>query len=438
METVPRGGIMTITRRQLLVGAGAATGYAASGALARRLPRAWAAAPYSIVVVVVDDMRFDYRGIMNVFSTGPWVDCTAAAAQTPMCAPSRASLFTGSYAWRTPVVSDPTSSGMKKIEPNTIATRLHAAGYRTALVGKYQNDYPWDLGAGHVPPGWDDWNAIHSVNYHPAGLHETDYAFKWASDYVRGYTRTQPFFLWVATRLPHDPFIPPTRYGNAAVTLPPLPPSFNEADVSDKPAWVRRQPPLKADQIATYKKDRLLQGRDMLAINDGLTQLLGALNATGRADTTVIVFTSDNALTLGEHRLWNKGFPYEESAHVPFLVQYPGTGRRMEASPVSLVDVAATVCAIGGTTAPGPDGMNLVPLLTSGTAVRDGAYLTPPRTLTWDGVRGTRYKYVEYKTGELELYDLQTDPFELQNIAGRADMAGVRQAQRALLQQLRP
>jgi N-acetylglucosamine-6-sulfatase len=430
-------GLAMVTRRQLLIGAGATAGMAATGTLSRGLTRAWGSAPYSIVVVVVDDMRFDYRGLMSVFDSGPWIDCTSAAAQTPMCAPSRASMFTGSYAWRTPVVSDPTASGMKQLESDTVATRLHFAGYRAALVGKYQNSYPWDLGASYVPPGWTDWNAVKSVNYHPAGLHETDYAFKWASDYVQSVAAAQPFFLWVAPKLPHAPFIPPDRFKTAQVTLPALPPSFDEADVSDKPAWVRRKPRLTADQIATYKQDRLLQGRDMLALNDGMTKLMAALGQAGRTSTTVVVFTSDNALTLGEHRLFNKGFPYEESVRVPFLVRYPDAARRIEPSPVSLVDLPATACAIAGTQAPGPDGRSLVPLLTTGTPVRPAAYMTPPRNLTWDGVRGPRYKYIEYTDGFRELYDLQADPFELQNVAGRAEMADVQQAQRAILQQLR-
>jgi len=422
----------------VLVGAGAVAGLAAVETATRRLPRAWSAAPYSIVVVLADDMRFDYRGLLSVFASGPWIDCTGAAAQTPMCAPSRASLFTGSYAWRTPVTSNPTASGMKQLEPDTVATRLHAAGYRTALVGKYMNDYPWDLGSGHVPPGWVDWAACQSINWRPAGLHETDYCFKWASDYVRSVPASQPFFLWVAPKLPHAPFTPPARYKNAAVTLPALPPSFDEADVSDKPPFVRSKPRLTADQIATYKLDRLLQGRDMLAINDGMINLVSALADTGRASSTIVIFTSDNALTLGEHRLENKGFPYEESAYVPFLVRYPGVARRGEWRAISLVDVPATACAIGGTTAPGPDGLNLVPLLTNRTQERAGAYVTPPDRLKWEGVRGARYKYVEYTDGFRELYDLQVDRFELQNVAGRADLATVQQQQRTLLQQLRP
>jgi N-acetylglucosamine-6-sulfatase len=426
------------SRRQVLGGAGAAAGFVALRSVTGRLPRVWAAPPYSVVVVVADDMRFDYRGLLSVFGTGPWIDCTAAAAQTPMCAPSRASLFTGSYAWRTPVVSDPTAPGMKQIEADTVATRMRAAGYRTALVGKYQNQYPWDLGAGYIPPGWIDWAAVQSVNWRPSGLHETDYCFKWASDYVRAVPASEPFFLWVAPKLPHDPFTPPARYKTATPTVPPVPPSFNEADVSDKPKFVRRKPLLTADQIATYQNDRLLQARDMLAINDGMTSLTAALQAAGRWDSTVVIFTSDNALTMGEHRLDNKGFAYEEAVRVPFVVRYPGVTRRTESRPISLVDVPATACAIAGTSAPGPDGVSLVPLITGGTPVRDGCYLTPPRTLSWEGVRTTSHKYVEHTDGFRELYDLVADPFELQNTAGQPTQATVQQQLRLLLQQLRP
>jgi arylsulfatase A-like enzyme len=122
---------------------------------------------------------------------------------------------------------------------------------------------------------------------------------------------------------------------------------------------------------------------------------------------------------------------------VPFLVRYPGVARRSEWRPISLVDVPATACAIAGTTAPGTDGVSLVPLLTQAQMVREGSYITPPDRLTWEGVRKARYKYIEYTDGFRELYDLQTDPFELQNVAGRAGMASVQQQMRASLERLR-
>ena len=426
-----------VSRRQVLKGAAAATGLAAAETVTRRLPRAWAAAPYSVIVVVADDMRYDYRGLLSAFATGPWIDCAAAAAQTPMCAPSRASMFTGSYSWRTPVVSNPTSPNMHLIEADTVATRMRAAGYRTALVGKYMNQYPWGLGSSYVPPGWVDWASNQSDNWKPGMQHETDYCFTWASDYLRSVGTAEPLFMWVAPKLPHDPFVPPDRYKTASPKVPATPPSFNEADVSDKPAFVRSKPRLTAAQIATYNQDRLLQARDMLAINDGIKSIVSALKTTGRWTSTVVIFTSDNALTLGEHRLDNKGFPYEESVRVPFIVRYPGVARRGEWRPISLVDVPATACAIAGTQAPGTDGVSLVPLLTNAQSVRAGSYITPPDQLTWEGVRKSRYKYVEYTDGFRELYDLQTDPFELQNVAGQPSMATVQQQMRTTLDQLR-
>ena len=115
-----------------------------------------------------------------------------------------------------------------------------------------------------------------------------------------------------------------------------------------------------------------------------------------------------------------------------------GSPRRVEPRPISLVDVPTTACAIAGTSAPGPDGVSLVPLLTGGTSVRDGCYLTPPRTLTWEGVRTASHKYVEHTDGFRELYDLGADPFELQNTAGQPAQAAIQQQLRLLLQQLRP
>jgi arylsulfatase A-like enzyme len=422
-----------------LVGTGAAVGFSALSGVAPRLLRAAAAPRLSVVLVLTDDMRLDYRQMLNVFKTGPWVDCTGAAAQTPMCSPSRCSLLTSTYAWKTPVVSNPTAPNFPQVEGSTFIPLLEAAGYRTALVGKYMNQYPWNLGPGYIPPGWTDWAAVQSSGWRrPGTMHETDYNFAWASDFVRSLPASQPFYLQVNPKLPHEPYIPPARYATTPVTLPPQPPSFNEADVSDKPPFVRAKPRFTAAQIAELRQNRTLVGRDMLAINDGMKQLIAALQAAGRLGSTVIVFTSDNSLHLGEHRLTIKGYPYEESVHVPFLVRYPGVARRSEPKPLSLVDIGPTVCAIAGAGAFGNHGVNLLPLLTAGTRVRDGAYLTPPDKLTWEGVRHQRYKYVEYTDGFRELYDLQVDRFELQNIAGRPGAVDAQTRMRALLERLRP
>ncbi|HEY8092371.1 MAG TPA: sulfatase-like hydrolase/transferase [Acidimicrobiales bacterium] len=427
-----------LSRRQVLSGAAAAAGAAAVGAVASRFRGTAPERRPSVVVVLVDDMRFDYRGLLTVFDAGPWIDCTGAAAQTPICAPSRASLLTGSYAWRTPVVGNDSAPAMVRIEGDTVATRLAGAGYRAALVGKYQNQYPFDLGADHVPPGWSDWAALGSTAWNPGQVHETDHCFAWASDFVASVDPAQPFLLWVAPQLPHDPYRPPSRYRDVAVTVPPEPPSVDEREVATKPPFVRMKPRVTTTERAGYRTTRRLQAQDMLAIDDGMRQLVTALQRAGRWDSTVVIFTSDNSLTLGEHRLANKGFPYEESVHVPFVVHLPGVARRVETQPISLVDVPVTIGALTGAGAPGPDGVDLAPLLTGGQSVRDGAYLTPPDNLFWEGVRTARYKYVEYEHGFHELYDLSVDPYELTNLAGRGDHKGVQRQLADLLQDLRP
>jgi arylsulfatase A-like enzyme len=427
-----------VTRRDLLIGAGAAVGWSALSGVTPGIARA-AAARLSVVLVLTDDMRFDYRQMLGVFKTGPWIDCTGAAAQTPMCSPSRSSLLTSTYAWQTPVVSNPTAPNFPQVENATFVPLLKAAGYRTALVGKYMNQYPWNLGADHVPPGWTDWAAVQSSGWRkPGTMHETDYNFTWASNFVKSLPVGQPFYLQVNPKLPHDPFMPPTRYAATPVTPPAEPPSFNEADVSDKPRFVQNTARLTTAEVAGLRQDRVLIGRDMLAINDGMNQLIAALRAVGRLGSTVIIFTSDNSLELGEHRLVNKGYPYEESVRLPFLVRYPGVARRTEPRPLSLVDLGPTVCAIAGAGAFGQHGVNLVPLFTSSTRVRDGAYLTPPDKFTWEGVRHQRYKYVEYTDGFRELYDLRVDPFELRNIAGTSGAVDAQSRMRTLLQKLRP
>ncbi len=164
----------------------------------------------------------------------------------------------------------------------------------------------------------------------------------------------------------------------------------------------------------------------MLPINEGMKSIVSALTDTGRLNSTVVIFASENALTLGERRLFNKGFPYEESVRVRFIVRYPGVARRAEWRPISLVDVPATACAIAGTTAPGTDGVSLLPLLTQAQTVREGSCIHPagPSHVGRREEDPLQVHRVHRRVSD-ELYDLQTDPFELQNVAGRPAMATV-------------
>src|SRR5262249_10350135 len=134
----------------------------------------------------------------------------------------------------------------------------------------------------------------------------------------------QPFFMYLAPYAPHAPYTPAPRYRDAFPDAQaPRPPSFNEPDVSDKPAWVRDRPPLSQQQINGI--DRPLRLQSMLPVQDLVENLVRALQQTGQLQNTYIVFTSGNGYHLGQHRLSpGKQAPYEEDIRVPLIARGPG------------------------------------------------------------------------------------------------------------------
>jgi len=183
---------MSITRRELLVGVGAATVSSVVASVVGRGRAAAAGLTPTIVVIVADDMRFDFRKVLTNLDAS-WIDCTAASIETPLCGPARAGIFRGTYSYRTGVTSNVTAFNMP--DDDTIATRIKGAGYRTVLIGKYLNGYPWTRGTTYVPPGWDGWYAAGSSSWKPGALHTTDYVFGLAPSQVRATPATTPLFL---------------------------------------------------------------------------------------------------------------------------------------------------------------------------------------------------------------------------------------------------
>jgi N-acetylglucosamine-6-sulfatase len=406
-----------------------------------------AAAPPNVVLIVADDMRHDSVGAMATVSglAERGVTFTRAFVTTPLCCPSRASIQTGLYARHHGVLTNtpPLGSVERFDDRSTLATWLQAAGVRTGLVGRYLNGYR----SLRVPPGWEYWFAIwHSsedegLYYRYRVNHNGEDEF-YGSSSERYSTRVlasratrflkqdreRPFLLMFTPRAPHGPATPDVHDAGTLKGLElALPPSYDEEDVGDKPGWVRehgRLSPAERDRLDGLRRRQL---ESLLGLDRAVGSILDELRVDGRLDRTWIIFTSDNGLTLGEHRLGiGKSCAYEECVRVPLIVVPPGglPSPRTDDRLVANIDLAPTIAEIMGVAPAGPvDGRSLLPLLKGGSpAWREALVLE-----LWSdadagkgfvGLRTADRKYGRLESGEEELYDETADPYELQNLAG--------------------
>jgi N-acetylglucosamine-6-sulfatase len=425
----------------------------------------------NVVLILSDDQTFEsiphdppvmpkLQGLLQD-PAQHWIRFPNAFVNTPLCCPSRASILTGRYSHHTGVVDNGTGENLD--EGHTLATSLHAAGYTTALIGKYLNLYPFGL-APVAPPGWDRWLAKLqgsrlSLYQHYAltddgfparfGASAEDYATdvyaRAAAEFIRTAPEDRPFFLYLAPTVPHSPWTPAPRDVGSWTGPVPRRPSFDEADVSDKPSWVRALPRIGGPLAAKLRRDRRRAYETLASLDDAVLQVLDALQARRILDDTVVLFLTDNGFSFGEHRWITKSCPYDECIRVPFFVRFPGAEARTDPHPVSNVDLAPTIARLARTTLdPRPDGVSLVPLLLGrdppswrpGVLSEFRGGLGIP---AWWAMRTPRYAYVEYATGERELYDVAgsrgtADPYELRNVAGSSHYG---QVERRLASDLR-
>jgi arylsulfatase A-like enzyme len=380
-----------------------------------------------------------------------------------LCCPSRSSLLRGQYVHNHDVRSNkPPLGGFEKFHTNgdeksTIATWMHDAGYRTGLLGKYLNGYPNGADATFVPPGWDEWaspignGGYSEYNYRlnengtlvPYGATPQDYLTDVLSQKSGEFIQQsadKPFFLYVAPFVPHAPATPAPRYADAFPGVQaPRTASFNQADVSAEPQWLRNRPLLNDQQIGSIDALYRKQLQSMLAVEDMIEHVVDTLKQTGKLDNTYIVLTSDNGFHLGQHRLpQGKITAFDEDIHVPLVVRGPGVPHgKMVGDFAANVDLAPTFAKLGAANVPDfVDGRSLDSAFhgKSGHDVRKDVLVeqftgsggplagrrggAPP---TYAAVRTARYTYVEYVTGERQLYDLRADPDQLHNIVSTAD-----------------
>lgn len=414
------------------------------------------AQPRNVVFILSDDHRYDFMGFhpdAPEWLETPSLDRMAnegvhlanAFVTTSLCSPSRASILTGRYAHRHGVV-DNTSA----IPEGTrfFPEYLQQGGYNTGYIGK------WHMGEdaeSDMPrPGFDYWisfrgqgayyNPLLNINGERHQLQGyttdilTDSAVAWLERQQGG---GEPFFLYLSHKAVHAEFEPAPRHAGryADVTIPyPATLANTESNYRDKPAWV------EAQRYSWHGVDYMYHGEfdfdtfyrryaeTLLALDDGIGRVLDALERTGLAENTLVLYMGDNGFLLGEHGLIDKRNAYEESIRVPLLAWAPGwlePGFRQETL-IRNIDIAPTLLDLAGVQ-PGHDmdGRSVLPALRGEPLSETGEFLYEyyweyafPHTPTTFALRDDRFKYIAYHgLWDLdELYDLQTDPDERVNL----------------------
>ena len=396
----------------------------------------------------------------------------------PVCCPSRAGYLSGQVPHNNGVRGNTApEGGYENLDATeTLPVWLSNAGYNTTHLGKYPNGYD---GTQHieskgVPPGYTEWHgAVDPTTYEfygyilnedgvntPHGASEADYQTDVLTDLAvdfidRRAPEDAPFFLDVAYLAPHWEFRPGTSgevnigdlEGNngpeSLLGTPPVPakrhldlftgakaprgPAFNEEDVSDKPTYVRESNPLSESQINEIDRWYRKRLASLQAVDEGVGQIIDALDRSGELNNTYFIFTADNGWMQGEHRIaLQKVRAYDEASLVPLIVAGPGIEQdAIVLDPTSHVDLPATILDLAGAKARGHelDGASLAsyfgrPTQRLGRAVFQE---TQPGEEGYYSVTTRRWKYVEYNNGDLELYDLVRDPFQLESLHADTD-----------------
>lgn len=481
-------------RRQFLAAGGCAVALAATRVGGAASADSKSTRP-NIVVIVVDDMRFDEYGAGgHPYLQTPHIDALAAAGATfsnayhttPLCSPNRACILTGQYASRHGII-DNTSRSYASHRLRTFARELQRAGYETAHVGK------WHMGNDPTPrPGYDHWVSFAGQGdisdpelFEDGRLHRvpgyvtdllTDRAIEFATR-----SRRKPFMVYIGHKAIHpqivqrddgtvDPstnggFVPADRHrGRYAGKVFPRRRNYglSTQNRAGKPVVAaaleaKRAPDIQrafgADVLDEQVSEATIQARAemMLAVDDGVGRLRAALEEKALLENTLFVFMSDNGSFFGEHGLSvERRFPYEESIKSPLIISHPAAiePRRIDAFALS-VDIAPTLLEAAGVDIPGSvQGRSLLPhALGKRPRWRDAfllEYYSHENPFPWlanidyRAVRIGRYKYIRWIREDQahELYDLETDPFELRNLAGDPKHATTVERARTTMQSL--
>ncbi|MCB9914240.1 MAG: sulfatase-like hydrolase/transferase [Planctomycetes bacterium] len=429
-----------------------------------------AAARPNVVVIYVDDLRFDGAACLgSAFLATPAIDALAregvvferSYVTTSLCCPGRASVLTGKYASTTGVFDNQPREDFQARHA-TMADLLGRAGYDTAFVGKWHLPNP-----GAAPrPGFAHWVSFDGQGQYfdqPLNVdgeavigegHSADVLARYAVEFIERERGERPFWLFLSLKNCHLPFLPPARHrgllDDAPLALPEsfadgaarLPREYAGDLVSRRNLGAHTHPELYLDQLRRYWEL-------VLGVDEVVGAVRAALERQGLTRDTLVIFTSDNGYLVGEHGLTQKGVAFEPSIRVPLVVSWPGhlegggRSRRLALN----VDLAPTVLAAAGVEVPADlEGTSLLAPPPADEGREEFLYL-PPWFLADDTpshlvLAGGRWKYLRFRAGAIEevLYDLERDPDERHDLAAdpaaAAELEGARTRLRAQMRRL--
>jgi len=410
----------------------------------------------NIVFILIDDLRYDamsYAG--HPFSKTPHIDRLAkegvlfknAFVTTSLCSPSRGSFLTGCYAHTHEVF------GNAGKDPNpafaTFPQLLQKAGYETAFMGK------WHMAATNTPrPGFDHWVSFrgqgnyskNQLNVDGKMVSSENYITDELTDYAVAFLKKKhpkPFMLYLSHKAVHGPFTPAPRhaklYSDAQIE------SRNDPkdNLATKPPWGRQMD-------ADWKNQILAYFQTLAAVDESVGRVLATLEEIDALDNTAVIFAGDNGYFHGEHGgMWDKRAAYEPSMRIPLVMRYPKLAEAGTACSelVLNVDLAPTLLDLAATPIPGAMQGRSWLAAVRGRPGREsflyeyfqeqGDRFKRPTVLA---IRTKNWKYITYPLDSsftAELYDLQADPGELNNLVGDAKHAETLNQLKAELEKLK-
>lgn len=388
----------------------------------------------NIILINTDDQRADtiqYLPKLRRWFVDGGTNFTNGYVSTPSCCPSRATLMSGRYVHNNGQYSQDNLGFNLDL---TTQRYLHDAGYFTGHAGKFLH---WLSLSGRAPHfdrwmyfkgGYNDVYMNFDGTVRKSQGYSTIITFDKAIEYVNDFEArndNKPFYLSLAPIAPHKPSTAEARYATASVPTYQPDPSYQEADRSDKPQWVRNR---NVDP-ATAAALRTSMIRTLYTVDDQIDRLMQHLQVTGELDNTMVIFTSDNGYMWGEHKLSSKFMPYRPAVEVPFLIRWPGrvAAGATDSRFVTHVDIAPTVLAAAGVTQNHVsfDGRNIFSGYSRTQALTEYYYDTANANdiPSWAAVRTSTYQYIEYydianpRTVIFrEYYDMQADRYQLVNL----------------------